>query len=104
MLIGIIMKAVPSILVTLGLAFFALLVLALRGRMKVNRYATPARRRDDKILTVKDVADICDVSPCTVRKWFSQGLPVARIGKSTLVRRKDLDAFVESHISLTIGG
>jgi len=99
MLIEMVMKALPYIAVML--AFLFLILLALRSRTRRN---TPTRRRDDKVLTVQGIADICDVSSRTVRQWFRDGLPVARIGRTELVRRKDLDAFVDNHITLAVGG
>ena len=58
-------------------------------------------RPDDKILTVRDVAKLCGVKPRTVHKWFREGLPVSKIGRIKLVRRKDLDAFVDNHVTVS---
>ncbi len=96
MLIEPIVRYAISLLVPVCALFVILLFLVLRR--KLSRHAS--RRLDDKILTVQDVAELCGVSPRTVRQWFRGGLPVARIGSTQLVRRKDLDGFVDNHITV----
>ncbi len=55
----------------------------------------------NELLTVSDVADLCKVSPRTVFRWLSEGwLPAIRIGNVTRVRRKDLDAFFQDHLTV----
>jgi len=101
MLIEQIVHQATTLLVPLSALVLALFFLALLRRRQSH---TPTRRRDDKLLTVEDVAQICGVKPHTIRKWFRDGLPAARIGRTELVRRKDLDAFVDNHITVSIGG
>ncbi|MCK5273632.1 MAG: helix-turn-helix domain-containing protein [Alphaproteobacteria bacterium] len=49
-----------------------------------------------RLLTIKDVADILQVSDKTVRRWIDAGDLVAhRIGRQWRVSQGDLDAFIK---------
>jgi excisionase family DNA binding protein len=42
-------------------------------------------------------ADYADVSKGTVRNWFGRGLKRSVIGRTVLIRKDDLDDFLESY-------
>lgn len=44
----------------------------------------------------KTAANYADVSAGTVRNWFGRGLKRSVIGKTVLIRKDDLDSFLES--------
>lgn len=39
-----------------------------------------------------------DISHPTLEKWLAEGLPIAHIGGKYLVRRSDLDEFIERYL------
>ncbi|QTA88828.1 helix-turn-helix domain-containing protein [Desulfonema magnum] len=43
----------------------------------------------------KTAARYCDISPKTLQKWFEAGLPHFRVGRVVLVKKSDLDEFIE---------
>ena len=48
--------------------------------------------------SVDDAARVVGVGPATMWKWIAdKKLPVIRIGRRTLIKHDDLEAFVESH-------
>lgn len=49
------------------------------------------------LLTIGDVARLCQVSERTAWAWTRDGLPIIRIGRLVRVQRADLDAFIASH-------
>jgi len=106
MLTGQIVHQATTLLIPLlgTLGMLVLIFFFLILRRKSSHSHIPTRRRDDRVLTVRDVAEICGVKPRTVRKWFRKDLPVVRIGRTELVRRKDLDAFVDNHVTVSTGG
>lgn len=56
----------------------------------------------NRLLTVKEVADLCQVSPRTVFRWLSLGeLAAVRIGNVTRIRKDDLEAFFQAHLTGT---
>jgi excisionase family DNA binding protein len=64
----------------------------LRARSKGMK-ADPADRR---LLTVQQVAEICGISPKTVRRWIASGeLHVYRLGRQLRVSPSDLAAFLK---------
>ncbi len=49
-----------------------------------------------ELLTVHDVARLCQLHEVTVRRHISDGrLPSVRVGKGVRVRKEDLDAYIE---------
>jgi excisionase family DNA binding protein len=51
---------------------------------------------DSRLLTVKEVAEICGVSPKTVRRWIdARELRVHRLGRQLRVSSEDLAAFLK---------
>ncbi|MFD1673085.1 helix-turn-helix domain-containing protein [Agrilactobacillus yilanensis] len=38
------------------------------------------------------------ISRNTLKKWFREGLPYSVIDGTTLVKRSDLEAFIDSHV------
>ncbi|MCF8038969.1 MAG: helix-turn-helix domain-containing protein [Desulfohalobiaceae bacterium] len=53
----------------------------------------------DKWLTVEEVANQCQVSSLTVRRWINAGeLRAAKLGKSWRIKPEDLDAFYEGRV------
>ena len=59
----------------------------------------------NEMLTVSEVADICRISPRTVFRWLSKGqLQAVRIGNVTRIRREDLEAFFQAHLTVTTKG
>jgi excisionase family DNA binding protein len=60
----------------------------------MSRRQTPAPA-SERLLTVPDVADRCQVSPRSVRRWIDEGLlRVIRLGRSVRVSEGDLAAFI----------
>ena len=54
----------------------------------------------DALLRIADVADYCDVSEKTVRRWIKAGeLRAARLGDQWRVLPNDLDLFIRSRLS-----
>ena len=60
--------------------------------MSRPRMPAPASER---LLTIADVAERCQVSPRSVRRWIDDGrLRVIRLGRSVRVAEGDLAAFL----------
>ena len=56
----------------------------------------------EKWLTVEEVAQQCQVSEVTVRRWISAGdLRAAKLGKGWRVKPDDLNAFYESRVQVS---
>jgi excisionase family DNA binding protein len=71
------------------------------GRPRGSRPAAPAalygKPRPDDFLLLGECASLTRSSIGTVRFWIATGrLPASKIGLRVLVRRRDLDQFVES--------
>jgi excisionase family DNA binding protein len=50
----------------------------------------------NELLTVRDVALLCQVHEVTVRRHISQGrLQVVRVGKAVRVRQEDFESYIE---------
>lgn len=57
------------------------------------------------LLTVHEVAELLKMKEATVRTWINQGtLRAVRFGREWRVVPKDLEAFIESHASVTTAG
>jgi len=57
------------------------------------------RRKENviELLTLKEVAELCRVSPATVRYWVAMGrLSPVKLGKHPLVKRTELLRFIRS--------
>lgn len=54
----------------------------------------------DKLLSVKEVADLIDRSEHTVRYWLVQGTgPVSvKLGRRRMFRPADVEAWVDAHL------
>ena len=53
----------------------------------------------DPLLTVDQVADRCQVSTRTVRRWITDGdLAFIRLGRLVRIRERDLDRFLKEHL------
>jgi excisionase family DNA binding protein len=51
----------------------------------------------EKLLTVKQAADLLGCSEAGIRKWvYQRRLPVVRVGRLVRVRATDLETFVEA--------
>jgi excisionase family DNA binding protein len=49
----------------------------------------------DRLLTIKDVAELCRVSTRTVRRWIDDGtLTAAKLGAQWRIRPRDLEHFI----------
>lgn len=56
----------------------------------------------EKWLTVGEVAEQCQISEVTVRRWISAGdLRAAKLGKGWRVKPEDLEAFYESRVQVS---
>ena len=52
------------------------------------------------LLTVSEVAEVCRVSPRTVRRWIERGeLPAHRLGRQLRISEKDLKIFLRDRWS-----
>jgi|TARA_B110000305_G_C19335200_1_gene586190 excisionase family DNA binding protein len=52
------------------------------------------------LLTIKEVAVICQVSLKTVRRWIEvKELAAAKLGAQWRIRPKDLDLFIREHLN-----
>lgn len=59
----------------------------------------------DEIMTVEDVARYLKVKPQTVYKWAQEGqIPGAKVGKEWRFRRRILDEWIDTSITLSPGG
>ena len=60
----------------------------------MTRRQTPAPA-SERLLTIADVAERCQVSPRSVRRWIDDGrLRVIRLGRSVRVGERDLARFL----------
>lgn len=52
---------------------------------------------EEKLLTVKQAAEILEINPKTLYqwRWFRKHLPFVKVGKSLRVSEKDLMEFIE---------
>ena len=54
-------------------------------------------RSMDKLLTMKQAAELLACSEAAIRKWvYQRRLPVVRVGRLVRVRVADLEAFVQA--------
>ena len=61
--------------------------------MSANRLNT---RAIDPLHTIRQTAEICQVSEKTVRRWIARGELVAyRLGRQWRIAQKDLDTFLK---------
>ena len=52
----------------------------------------------EPLLTIRDVADICDVSTKTVRRWIKAGeLPAIRLGRQWRIVPRDFERFLNDN-------
>jgi excisionase family DNA binding protein len=62
-----------------------------------------AKDRSDNfepMLTIEDVADFCQVSSKTVRRWINAGdLPAAKLGAQWRIRPRDLDLLIRDRLT-----
>jgi excisionase family DNA binding protein len=50
----------------------------------------------EKLLTVKEAAELLGVSEAGIRKWvYQRRLPIVKVGRLVRVRVTDLEAFVQ---------
>ena len=53
----------------------------------------------EQLLTINDVAALCQVSGKTVRRWITSGeLPAAQLGNQWRIRPADLNDFIRGRI------
>ena len=53
----------------------------------------------EKLLTINDVAALCQVSSKTVRSWITAGeLPAAQLGNQWRIRPADLNEFIRDRV------
>ena len=53
----------------------------------------------EKLLTINDVAALCQVSSKTVRRWITAGeLPAAQLGAQWRIRPRDVDLFIHERM------
>ena len=53
------------------------------------------------LLTLHEVAELLKVKEATVRSWIAQGLVrAAKFGREWRIAHKDLEAFVEKHMTV----
>ena len=49
----------------------------------------------EKLLSVKEAADLCSCSEAAIWKWvYQRRLPAVKVGRLTRLRQSDLEAFV----------
>ncbi len=52
------------------------------------------------LLTISEVAEVCRVSPRTVRRWIERGeMPAHRLGRQLRISEKDLKIFLRERWS-----
>jgi excisionase family DNA binding protein len=53
----------------------------------------------EQLLTINDVAALCQVSSKTVRRWITAGeLPAAQLGNQWRIRPRDVDLFIHERM------
>ena len=53
----------------------------------------------EQLLTINDVAALCQVSNKTVRRWITAGeLPAAQLGNQWRIRPADLNDFIRDRV------
>ena len=56
--------------------------------------------RIEAMLTIEDVADFCQVSRKTIRRWINAGdLPAAKLGAQWRIRPRDLDLLIRDRLT-----
>ena len=56
--------------------------------------------RIEPMLTIEDVAALCQVSSKTVRRWIDAGdLPAAKLGAQWRIRPRDLDLLIRDRLT-----
>ena len=56
--------------------------------------------RIEAMLTIEDVADFCQVSSKTIRRWINAGdLPAAKLGAQWRIRPRDLDLLIRDRLT-----
>ena len=69
----------------------------IRGSREAMCIRLEKERNMERLLTVKQVADLLVCSEAGIRKWIYQGkLPVVKVGRLTRVRVTDLEAFARA--------
>jgi excisionase family DNA binding protein len=59
------------------------------------------KEKIEQLLTVEQVAEACQVSCKTVRRWLErQELKALRLGRQWRVRRRDLELFLHARVYL----
>ena len=59
----------------------------------------------DEIMTLEEVAKYLKLKPQTVYKWAQEGqIPATKLGKEWRFRRRILDEWIDTSISLSKGG
>ena len=49
----------------------------------------------ERLLNIPEIANFCNVSEKTIRRWIQTGkMPAARLGNQLRIRPRDLDDFV----------
>lgn len=62
-------------------------------------------QRHDEIMTVEEVAKYLKLKPQTVYKWAQDGqIPGTKLGKEWRFRRRILDEWIDTAITLSKGG
>ena len=58
--------------------------------------AEEERRRMEKLLSVKEAAEVLSCSEAAIRKWlYQRRLPAVKIGRLTRIRQSDLEGFMD---------
>jgi excisionase family DNA binding protein len=61
--------------------------------------ARPTINKPECLLTIKDIAAVCQVSEKTIRRWIGANeLPAAKLGAQWRIRPRDLDHFIRDHL------
>jgi excisionase family DNA binding protein len=59
----------------------------------------PRNNATERLLTIKEAAELCRVSEKTVRRWINaRELTAARLGAQWRIRPKDLELFIADRV------
>ena len=65
------------------------------GTVPVANSALSDDRQQEKLLKVKEAAEVLCCSEAAIRKWvYQRRLPAVKVGRLTRIRQSDLEAFI----------
>ena len=54
-------------------------------------------KMEKRWLKIKDIPEYCGISERLARDWMKSGLRYCRVGGAILIKKEDLDKFIDDH-------